>query len=113
MSFDWGAVASRIRGLIRLDKDSDLGAIAARLGVSEHSLKMSVDARAPLPTIDVIAALVRVYGLDPSWVLTGQYDHATHRVALESDTKEIAAEMRHLIDDVSRGIRPELRRRIP
>jgi len=113
VSFDWAAVASRIRGLIRLDKDSDVAAIAARLGVSEHSLKMSVDSRAPRPTIDVIAALVRVYGLDPSWVLTGEYDHATHRVALESDTQEIAREMRHLIDDVSRGLKPELRRRSP
>jgi hypothetical protein len=97
MSYDWHAIAGRIRGLIRVPPDGDLAAVATRLGVSERSLRMSVDGGVPLPTLDVVAAVVRVYGLDPSWVLTGQYNAATHRVALESSTQEIEIAMTEMI----------------
>lgn len=110
MGFDWHAIAARIRGLIRVPNDDELPAVAARLGVSERSLRMSVDGRAPLPTLDVVAAVVRVYGLDPSWVLTGQYNPSTHRIAPESSTQEIEIAMQELvrsepIDDKSRAAR--------
>jgi hypothetical protein len=39
--------------------------------------------------LKVLAAVVRVYGLDPSWLLTGQYDRATHRIALQQDAAGI------------------------
>lgn len=106
MSFDWNGIAARIRGLVRISDDSDVPSVARRLGVSEVSLRMTVDDRRPLPTVDVIAALVRVYGLDPSWVLTGQYDPATHRTALESDTQEIATAVHMLILGTDAGWRP-------
>ena len=99
MSLDWHGIADRIRGLIRLDATSDVAAIAARLAVPELSLRATVDGRAPLPTPAVISALVRVYGLDPSWVLTGVYDSGTHRLALQSDRVELDALVRRLIVD--------------
>jgi hypothetical protein len=33
-------------------------------------------------TLDVVAALVHEYGIDPRWLLTGQYDGGMHRQAL-------------------------------
>ncbi len=114
MSLDWYGIAERIRGLIRVDDGGDVRAVAARLGVDEQSLRASVDGRAPLPTPAVISALVRVYGLDPSWVLTGEYDPASHRVALESDRVELDAFVRRLIVESATGpIRDDARHQSP
>jgi hypothetical protein len=67
---------------------------------------MSIQGNPPLPTIDVIAALVRTYGLDPSWVLTGEYDPATHRTALESNTHEIEIALNRLVTKATHGPEP-------
>lgn len=105
MRFDWGAIAARLRGLIAVQDSARIGTVAERLRVDERSLRKSIDAGSPAPTIDVIAALVRVYGLDPTWVLTGQYDPATHRTALEGDTDEIAITMNELLSRSSTALR--------
>jgi hypothetical protein len=80
--FDRIAIATRILSLMGQDAD-DLTATAARLGVDEVGLRMSVDDLAPNPTVDVIAAVVATYGVDPVWLLTGEYDAAAHRGILE------------------------------
>jgi hypothetical protein len=103
VSLDWHGIAERIRGLIRIDTSNEVSVVAARLGVDEQSLRLSMAGRAPLPTPAVISALVRVYGLDPSWVITGDYDPATHRVALESDRVELDAFVRKLIAERANG----------
>lgn len=82
-SFDRIAIAARIRGLIAGQDAGDPAAAALRLNVDEIGLRMSIDELAPNPTVDVIAALVANYGVDPSWLLTGDYDSATHRGILE------------------------------
>ena len=69
--------------------------MARRLGVDERSLKASVEGRRP--TLNVMAALIRTYGLDPSWVLTGDYDPQTHRHALQSNTQEIEVAMKRML----------------
>jgi hypothetical protein len=33
----------------------------------------------------VLTAVVRVYGVDPSWLIHGEYSSATHYAALEDD----------------------------
>ena len=73
-------------------------AAATRLGVDEVPLRMSIDDAAPYPTVDVIAAIVRVYGVDPTWLLTGEYDPATHRKSLTTTTAELPAALNALID---------------
>ena len=82
-SFDRVAIAARIRGLIAGQDEGDPALAAHRLNVDEIGLRMSIDELAPNPTVDVIAALVATYGVDPSWLLTGDYDSATHRGILE------------------------------
>jgi hypothetical protein len=83
--FDRMAIAARIRGLISGQDDGDPARCAARLHVDEVGLRMSIDELAPNPTIDVVAAIVTTYGVDPSWLLSGEYDAATHRGILEGD----------------------------
>ena len=95
VSFDWADIASRLKGLIRVQNRSELAAVARRLGVDERSLRVSVEGGRP--TLGVMAALIRAYGLDPTWVLTGDYDPSTHRAALESNTQEIEVAMRRMI----------------
>ena len=86
-----GKIAERIRGLIAGQDAGDLAATAKRLGVDEVSLRMSVDELAPYPTIDVLAAVVAHYGVDPSYLVSGKYDEHTHRAALATPESAVAA----------------------
>ena len=81
--FDRIAIAARIRGLISGQDGGDVAHCAQRLRVDEVGLRMSIDDLAPNPTIDVIAAIVSAYGVDPSWLLTGNYDSGIHRAILD------------------------------
>lgn len=82
--FDRAAIAARLRGLIAGQDDGDLGKTAARLAVEEVSLRISVDELSPHPTVEVLAAVIREYGVDPGWLLTGDYATSTHRAAIEN-----------------------------
>ena len=81
--FDRMGIAARIRGLIAGQDGGDPALCAQRLHVDEVGLRMSIDELAPNPTIDVVAAIITAYGVDPTWLLTGDYDAATHRGILE------------------------------
>src|SRR6476661_1882386 len=87
--FDKQGIAGRIRGLLSGQDEGDTAAAAKRLGVDATSLHMSIDESAPYPTVDVIAAVIRTYGVDPCWLLTGYYDTLTHRSALNVTTDEM------------------------
>jgi len=50
---------------------------------------MTIDTDSPRPTMDVLLAVIREYAVDPSWLLTGDYDSATHRRTMDSDRTEI------------------------
>lgn len=78
------AIAGRIRGLIAGQDGDDLASVARRLRVGELALRMSIDSIAPQPALTVVLAVVREYGVDPSWLMTGTYDSETHRIAIES-----------------------------
>ena len=85
------SIAERIRGLIAGQDTGDLAATADRLGVDEVSLRMSVDEIAPYPTLDVLAAIVTHYGVDPSYLVNGTYDEHTHRTALKTPESAVEA----------------------
>ena len=105
VNLDWAAIAERLRGLIHVQNRNDLESVARRLGVDERSLKASVEGRRP--TLNVMAALIRTYGLDPSWVLTGDYDPQTHRHALQSNTQEIEVAMKRMLLSAPVGPLPQ------
>jgi hypothetical protein len=79
------AVAARLRAVLDVHDADTLGAAARRLGVAESVLKISIDEWSPYPELVVLAAVVERCGVDPSFLLTGEYDAATHRAAMEHD----------------------------
>lgn len=93
-----GRIAERIRGLIAGQDSGDLAATAKRLGVDEVSLRMSVDELAPYPTLDVLAALVAFYGVDPTYLVNGKYDEHMHRRAIATTQSAVDA-VRSLAED--------------
>lgn len=95
MTFDRAGIAERLRELIGGRDGGDLVATAERLRVEELSLRMSIDQLSPHPTIEVVMAVIREYGVDPTWLLTGEYQSSSHRVAIEGD--ELPAPLRAFI----------------
>jgi hypothetical protein len=78
-------VAARLRGLLSGQDVGVHGATARRLGVGEVALRMSVDEVDPHPTFEVLMAVVRDYAVDPTWLVSGEYDVDRHRRALQDD----------------------------
>jgi hypothetical protein len=95
-TFDRIAIAERLRELIG-GPHRDLSDIAERLGLEELSLRMSIDEESPHPTVEVLAAVIKQYGIDPTWLLTGVYDASTHRSSMEDD-HGTAARLRDLMN---------------
>jgi hypothetical protein len=87
-----------VRSLIDHEGTGDPGAIARRLRVDELELRMTIDTDSPRPTMDVLLAVIREYGVDPTWILTGEYDSGTHRRTVESDRSELI----EVVKDVAR-----------
>jgi hypothetical protein len=100
--FDRIAIAQRIRGLIAGQDGGDPAECARRINADEIGLRMSIDELAPNPTIDVIVAIVLAYGVDPSWLLTGEYDTATHRSILEGEEPVERAVSRLMMPGIER-----------
>lgn len=88
---DRASVAGRLRALIANSEGLEPGAVARRLGISEVALRMSIDEESPRPTSEVLVAAVRYYGVDPNWLLTGEYDLSVHRKAIDGDRETTAA----------------------
>jgi hypothetical protein len=85
-TIDRQGISTRLRDLIfAADPEATTGLIAESLGVRESMLRDSIDPVRPHPWIEVLLAVIRRYGVDPTWILTGEYDHATHREALEDE----------------------------
>jgi hypothetical protein len=95
--FDSPAIAARIRSLIFSQDAGDVGQAARRLLVDEVALRISVDELAPYPTLDVLAAVVEAYGVDPAWLITGEYDLKVHRVAISSDRRKARSILTQLL----------------
>lgn len=82
-AFDRASIAARLRELLGGSANKALAETAARLKLDELSLRLSIDEESPHLTIEVLAAVIRQYGIDPTWLMTGTYDPASHRAALE------------------------------
>ena len=94
-AYDRAGIAERLRCLLGGQDGGDLSLTAARLRVEEVSLRMSIDEFSPHPTVEVLASVIREYGVDPGWLLTGRYDPQAHRVAMEG--RNLAALLREFM----------------
>lgn len=97
-------IAARLRALFMKPDDLDWDVVAARLGVSELALRMSIDPLEPHPTVEVIAAAVGRYGVDPTWLLTGEYDVDMHRRVLTEGAENAGGMHRVLARLVPEGL---------
>ena len=87
---DRSRIAMRLRALLYARiRRSGMSAVADDLQVSPDSLQASIDMRAPRPSVEVVLAVIRQFAVDPSWLLTGEYDLATHRATLENPSSAI------------------------
>ena len=81
------AIAERVRGVIERQAARDLEAIARSLALPEQDFRRLIEDRERMIDvgflIDLLAAMVRVFGLDPQWLLVGTYHAGSHRLALE------------------------------
>lgn len=87
-----------MRGLVAGQDAGDTAATARRLDVEELALRMTIDETSPHPVIDVLTAVIAHYGVDPTWLLTGDYDAGTHRAAADADHHATAAALQRIVD---------------
>jgi hypothetical protein len=100
------AIAERVRLVISRQPGYRLDEVARTLNVPREDLgrllddsNQSIDIRL---LIDTVVALVREAGIDPKWLLSGQYDGAMHRQALllgEDRTLHGAQALRDFVQD--------------
>src|SRR5829696_1378582 len=84
-------LADRIKQLIGAAALEDLAAVATELSVDERELRRLIERRTRVWSVDVLAALVLRYGIDPNWLVTGVYDERAHHEALERADEGIAS----------------------
>ena len=65
------SIAARITQLIDRKEGGNVAAAARRLGVSQRGLSKVYSGETRHPRADLLQALVREYGADPAWLLTG------------------------------------------
>lgn len=97
MAIDWSAVSDRVNTLINLPTQDDVASAAAKLGVKHYQLQETIERSSRISTLKVAAAISRIYGLDPGWILTGSFSEETLRVALKGNAQEIEALMNRIV----------------
>jgi hypothetical protein len=95
-------VAARLRELVGGLDAERVAKSAERLRIDEFTLRRSIDVKSPHPTLEVMVAAVREFGVDPNWLLTGDYSPTSHRRAMEEGVPGIIA----AIDEITRRQSP-------
>jgi hypothetical protein len=98
------AMAKRCRNMVARQPGHCLDAVAETLSVSPDALERFMNAQErridTVFLIDLVAALVHECGIDPKWLLTGEYDGEMHRKALvlgEDRTRRGARAIREFV----------------
>jgi hypothetical protein len=91
------AIRKRLLALLAASHLERLDEAARRLGVSEGALAESLDAKHPSQSIEILTAFVDFAGVDPTWLVTGEYDLRTHRDVLADDGEYMRLVLRRLM----------------
>ena len=95
---DRAGVAGRIREILRNQKLS-IEQAADRLRFDPADVRAALEGDL---TLSIIIGVVRYFGVDPTWVLTGEYEQWSHRAALEDPFTAVYEVLRRL--DRPRGM---------
>lgn len=81
------AIRERLCAIVERLPHRSLADLASHLALEPDRLRVLIDeGDAPIDVaflIDVVAAVVREFAVDPQWLLAGRYDSTQHRHALE------------------------------
>jgi hypothetical protein len=105
---DSAGIAERIRSLLGDQDGGDAAATALLLGIDSNSLSRSIDRHLPHPSLSVMTAIVRHYGVDPSWLAYGEYDPTTHGIASEMGKAISNDDVLKLLDSPKRSAEQEI-----
>jgi len=105
-------MAERVRAVIARQPGHRIDVVAQMLRLSPEGLERLMakkdEATDTAFLLDAVAALVHEAGIDPAWLLTGQYDPAMHRQALllgEDRSPSGARALRQFVEDEYRRLR--------
>ena len=114
-TFNARDLASRVAGLVQGQFKGDLVAAARYLDADPEELRGIVEEQTSHPSLELLAAIVKRFGVDACWLITGEYDWRTHARALEDDDGDERTRPRelllHLVERGKPGAGRELRRR--
>lgn len=82
-------LASRVAGLLQAQFKGDLVAAARQLDVDPDALRDIVESQTDTPDLNVLAKLVKRFGVDVCWLMTGEYDWRSHMRLLEDEDDSI------------------------
>ena len=99
---DGGNVAARLRALVKGTR-LDMSAIAARLGVDETDLRRSMDPSVTRPAFTVLVSAIRYFGVDPVWLLSGEYSAEVHKRCIAAAEGGRDEELQRLVSQLSAG----------
>ena len=109
------AIRERLRAIVGRVPHRSLTDLASRLAVEPEQLRVLLDEsdrRIDVAfLIDVVAAFVREFAVDPQWLLTGRYDATQHRRALglgEDPSAEGRYALREFVQEQYRRLRDGL-----
>jgi hypothetical protein len=83
--FNGRDLASRVAGLLHGQFRGDIVTAACDLNVDPDELRRIVEAKTSTPDLEVLAKLVKRFGVDVCWLMTGEYDWRSHMSLLEDE----------------------------
>jgi hypothetical protein len=113
-------IAGRIAAIIAGGYGNDIRRAAVELGIVDADLRTLLGRSGPLKgevLTEILSRIVRRFGVDPGWLVTGRYDVRSHVAAEENraDMAGLRAQIRQLLKgserlvDIERVPRADLR----
>ena len=98
-------ISSRVRSILAGPYEADLRKAAAELGIAELDLRTLIELRVPPlradALVDLLTKVVRRFGVDPAWLVTGRYDLWSHTEAEEfrADARGLRGQIERLLKE--------------
>jgi len=85
---DWTGITDRIHDLVRERYGASHALAGLDAALNHPDLRERLQSGSAMETVRGLTSVVRLYGVDPTWLVTGTFDSATHRIALDGSFSE-------------------------